>query len=490
MSITFSSIPANAAASGVYVEQQNVNRGTGSAVIPRKQLIIGQYNTGFSPTDNVPIKLLNKEEAWTRYGRGSMLSKMVQLAFEENGGNDVYALPVADAGGSVANTQEIAVTGTATATGYVYLYIEGKLKQITVASGATATTVATAIKAAIDADLDLPVTAGTVTTATFDLTTRWKGESGQQIDVSLNLDGESLPAGITIVITDNADGAGDPVLTTALSNCLNIWFTDIVNPYITEANIAALETYWATCDDGTVMKQFAGFVGNTMTVSNFVTALSSRNSQATTFIPVPGSVTPEYMLAAAGASLFCKENSLTPGRPVKNLVIPGAIAGNEDMGNDKDAIVRAGGSWTINQDSGLVTIGDLCTTRTTEDSGAETSDWRFTDIISNIQFKIYATQQRFLQSPYDRGVVLSDADGKGPAWGVRPSTVKGAAIALVDDWIGRGLSTDRESIVAGIASTINSSNPGRIDLLIPDIASAGLRISANKIEWSFLVGGN
>lgn len=487
MSISFSNISATAAASGVYVEQQNVSRGTGSAEIERKMLIPGQYNSGFSPTVNVPQELINKEDAWTRYGRGSMLAKMAEIAFSNNGGNKVYGLPVADDGSAVSNTWAIEVTGTATASGYVYFYVNGKLLQITVASGAAAATIATAIKAAIDADLDLPLTAGTITTGAFDLTCRWAGESGKQIDVSLNLDDEETPAGLSVSIIDNEDGLADPSLTTALENSKELWFTDIVNPYISETNIAALESHGDTVDDPLIKKQFAGFVGNSESVLDFITSLGDRNSQWTTFIPVPGSVTPEYIMAASGASVYCKQNSLTPGRPVKNLTLPEVIAGNEDMTNNNDALVKAGGSWTINQDSGLVTIGDLSTTRTTEDSGAETTDWRFTDIISNLQFKIYALEQRFLQSPYDRGVVLSDTDGKGPAWGIRPSTVKAAAIALVDDWIERGLSTDRDTIVSGITAEINSSNPGRIDLYIPDIASAGLRISATKLEWAFLV---
>ena len=66
---------------------------------------------------------------------------------------------------------------------------------------------------------------------------------------------------------------------------------------------------------------------------------------------------------------------------------------------------------------------------------------------------------------------------------------------MVDDWVERGLSTDRDVIVngdddtnPGISAEINSGNPGRIDLLIPDIPSAGLRILAAKLEWAFTTG--
>jgi phage tail sheath gpL-like len=54
--------------------------------------------------------------------------------------------------------------------------------------------------------------------------------------------------------------------------------------------------------------------------------------------------------------------------------------------------------------------------------------------------------------------------------------------------VARGLSTNREQIVAGIQAEIDSSNPGRINLLIPDVPSAGLRILAAKLEWAFVTG--
>jgi phage tail sheath gpL-like len=152
-----------------------------------------------------------------------------------------------------------------------------------------------------------------------------------------------------------------------------------------------------------------------------------------------------------------------------------------------DAAVKAGGSWTRNTESGGVLFGDLVTTRTTTDAGADTTDWRFTIIIPNLQYKIYAHEQTFLATPFDRAVVLADGSGPGPIYGVTPLTVKSYAVGLVDDWVRRGLSTDRDTIVAGITAEINSSNAGRIDLLIPDVPSAGLRVLATKLEWAFLV---
>ena len=487
MAITFNTVPSNAEASAVYVEQEAVSRDTGSAVLDRKLFTLGQYNSGFSPTANVAQLILNKEDAWTRYGRGSMLSRMIELQLNNSGGVPVYAVPLADGAGDAA-TGTVVIGSTATAAGTLSIYIEGKLIGVAVAKDDVHTVVSAALAAAINADLDLPVTAADVSgTVTF--TTRWKGESGNQINLAANLaDADATPAGLTLVVTDIGDvvpGTLDPVLTTAFANMGDVNYTDVTCPYTSAASLTAMEAAGVVRDGPAVNKMFAGFVGFTGTVAEFLTALDSRNSEWTTYVPVPGSPSSAYMLAAGEAADFAKYQQATPGRPQKNLKIPGAIAGNEDMGANADTIVKAGGSWTQNNSDGTVTLKDLCTTRTQEDGGADTDDWRFTVIIPNLQFKRNALEQAFLTDPYDRAVVAPDGGGRGPTYVVRPSTVKSRAIGLVDDWIERGLSTNRAAIVDNMISEIDSGNPGRINLLIPDVATAGLRIVAVKLEWAF-----
>lgn len=492
MAITFNEVPTNAAASAVFVEQEPVNRGTGSPVIPHKLLIVGQYNSGSSPTDNEPQLILNEADAWDRYGRGSQLAIMYQAAFAATRGTvPIYALPLADAGSATAATGTLAITGTATAAGTLAVYVNGKKIAVAVADEDTATEVGDAVAAAINADLDLPVTAAN-TTGTVTLTVRWAGASGNQNTVELNrADTDETPAGIAVTVTDIGDetaGASDPDATTALGNLGSDWYTEIVYPYDGDTELDVLEASGDTRADAGVKRMFAGFVGYNGTNADLITALGSRNSQWTTLVPVHESPTPGYYIGASAAGVYAAVQQATPGRPAKNKLIPGVVAGdsNDLTYSEQDTTVKAGGSTTRNLSDGRVAIIDLVTTRTETNAGAATDDWRFTVIIGNLQFKLYALEQVFLSSPYDQGVVLTDDDVGGPSFGIRPSTVKARAIGLVDDWIGRGLSTSRDTIVAGTSASIDSSNPGRINLLIPDIASAGLRIVAVKLEWAFV----
>ena len=333
-------------------------------------------------------------------------------------------------------------------------------------------------------------------TGTVTFTVRWKGESGNQIKLELNrLDTDETPGGVTATVTDIGAGTGssvagvnDPVMTTALAALGNTWFTDIACPYNNDTSIGELETAGANRVDPGVKRPFVGIVGYTDSYSDFITALDDRNSEWTSFVPVHGSSTPAFMIAASATATFARYQQATPGRPVKTLTIPGVLAGNDDLTyTERDTAVKAGGSHTFNQEDGTVTFGDLCTTRTTTSAEADTEDWRFTIIIPNLQFKIYALEQAFLVSPFDRGVVVANGGGAAPSYAVTPNMVKARAFGLIEDWGARGLSTDLDTIKAGTTAVINSDNPGRIDLLIPDIASAGLRIVAVKLEWGYLV---
>jgi phage tail sheath gpL-like len=52
-------------------------------------------------------------------------------------------------------------------------------------------------------------------------------------------------------------------------------------------------------------------------------------------------------------------------------------------------------------------------------------------------------------------------------------------------WEPLALTKEADAAVAGIRAEIDGTNPGRINLLIPDVHAAGLRIIAGRVQWSF-----
>lgn len=491
MAIGFTLVPSSAAASAVFVEQQPVRRGASVPGLAHKVLIPGQYNTGKTPTDYVPQDLLDVADAQNRYGRGSMLALMAE-AVARSGlvGYTMTALPLPDSGTAVDADGDIAVTGTATETGSIAIYIAGRRIAVGVESGDTATEVGDAIEAAINSNLDLPVTAVN-TTGTVAVTARFGGTVGNQIFVAVNTaDNESTPAGLTLTVPGYlADGANDPVLTTAFDNLGDEWYTEIAIPYLGDTELSAFEALGANRIDPLVKRPFIGFVGYTDTRANLLTALDDRNSEFTSFIPVHGSPTPAFEIAGSFSGLWARHHaSDLVGRPVVGSIIPGVQAGltNSLTYGQKDSGVQAGAGWTRNVGSGVV-AGDTVTTRTETNLGVATTDWRFAVIFPNLQYKINSADIVFGSDPFTQAVVISDDAPGAPAFSVRPKTAKAYAIGLVDDWAARGLTADRDAVVDNIVSEIDSGNPGRINVLIPDVPSAGLRILAAKIEWAFIV---
>lgn len=496
--ISFTLTPATAAASATFVEQEAVNRGGGSPSFEHHVLLVGQYDTALTVTENVPQLLSGVADARDRYGSGSLLALMAEAAFSSGGGYQVSALPIAAPSGGAAATATVTVTGTATGAGEVAIYIAGRRVAGAVASGATAVQIGTALVTAINGDPRLPVTAAD-TSPTPDgvvtLTAKWSGLTGNQIDVRTGLRAtDALPGGISVALPAGnklGSGAGVVDLTAGLAALGDTWYSEIVNPYDDSATIGAIE---ATCRDRQapgvkrMCVQVVGFTGTDSGYSNF---LSARNSEFTVVVPVLGSPTAAYEVSASFTGMWARAHGTRPGVPVRGNRIPGVIAGeaNDLTYNRRDQLVKQGGSHTYNLPDGGVTIGDTVTTRTETDTGVPTDDWRFAVIIPNLQFKINALDITFSSAPFQQAVVVADSAPPAPTYAVRPNTVVAYALALVNDWSARGLTADRDTVAGGVQAEIDSSNPGRVNLLIPDIPSAGLRILAAKVEWAFLVGG-
>ncbi len=491
----FSLVPANAAASQVFVEQQNVRRTLGSYIIPERLLIVGQYNTGLTPVVDTPALCLSEADAWSRYGRGSMLALMYKRARANSPSAEIYMLPLADAGAGVAAQGAILVASAVTVAGTKAIFIGGKKVTVAAAVG-TADNLATAINAAINADLDLPVTSAVVA-ATCTLTARHKGTYGNGIKIEVDLDaGDDLlePTGGSLTITQvgtTVAGATDPAnIAAALAALGDTWYTVIAYPWNDASNVTLMETAGVARVAPAVKRPFAGIVGYTDTLANYTTWLGSRNSPWTTSIPVESASSPAYEVAAAAAGAIIGSAMADPARPCKTLTLVGIRGGvlANWTGAQRDAIVALGGSWTKREVDGTVHLGDCITTYVTNAGGGEdaVTSWRYLTTILKLQAKIYSLDQLCNGEPFTRAIIVSDTQITSKRYAISPKTAKAYAIKLVDDlWIPQGWSKDRDTIVAGIVAQVNAGNPQRMDLLVPDVMSAELAIIAVKYEWGF-----
>jgi len=489
MSVSFNLVDPTARASAVFVEEQAVRGSLGGLVIPQKILVIGQYNAGMTPDDGVAQRILSREDGATRYGYGSLLDLQLQAAFKGAGSVPVYALPLADDGGSVVAAGTINVTGPATGAGVIALYIAGKRVPVAVASGDDAATIETAITAAINADPTLPVEA-VEDSAEIVVTAKWKGASGNQITIEQDLapgDAVAEPAGVALTIVDMAAGATDPTLATALAALGDEWYTLIACPYNADGSLDEIEAAGVARALPAVMRRFLAVTGWAGTFADYLTALLDRNSNSSAYMPAEGSPNHPAEIAAAAVGVMAARAQATPGRPYRGLVLDGILPSAARWTSaQRDLAVKAGGSTFRVTPSETVAIEDLCTTRTLNDLAAEDYTWLFAETVANIQAKVYSLEQVFLSEPFVAGVIVDDASTTAAQYAIRPKTVKAYLIQLIDElWVPLALTKERDAVVAGIVTGIDPANPNRIDAMVPDVLAAGLKIIAIVERFSF-----
>jgi len=487
--ISYDTVPANAAASAVFLEQAGKRAGVSGLIIQHRIALLGQYNAGKTPTANVPALLATEADAMTLYGRGSMLHLMARKAFAQAPGVPIYAIPLADAGGGVAASGTIIATAAATAAGTIALFIAGQKIPVAIAAGDTTANIATKIKAAIDAALDLPVTAA-VNTATVTLTCRWKGATGNDIRIQKDLDSgdaSAEPAGVALTLGTMASGATNPDPTTALGLLGGTWYTSIACPYQDATSISALEAAAEVRNGSGVKMPFLGVFGYTGAKADFKTAVDARNSKFASWVPAEDSPSLPLEVAACAAALFAARQQIQPGTPMRFRPLVGIRAGQAAAWTyaEQDATVKVGGSTTRNEPDGTVKMIDFVTTYETDAQGVADDTYRFAAWLGNWAFKLYSLDTLFSAAPYGDAIVVDDAAVSAVAYAISPKVVKADAFTLVEWWAELGLTKEIAAVKAGIVTEIDATNPGRINLLIPDVFSAGLRIIAGRVAWGF-----
>lgn len=259
-----------------------VNIVNASAVVGNTEqriLIVGQKAAGGSAADGVLVEgIANGGAEDALFQRDSMLATLVRACKVRNQQVQIDAIPLDDDGAGVAATSTITVVGTATEAGTLTI-ITGSEKNhkfdVAVADTETETTVAAAIVAAVNADLDVPVTAANVAgVVTF--TAVNKGTYGNSIPIEVR----GSVAGITgTAVVGMASGATDPTLTSVFDVIADKRYQAIVWPYpsaTTELTILLDARFNA---DGNVLDG-VGFTADVDTFTNLKALGAALNSES------------------------------------------------------------------------------------------------------------------------------------------------------------------------------------------------------------------
>lgn len=485
-SISFNQMPASIRVPGTYVEIDNSRALRGLTEWPAKVLMLGQRLTAGTIAALAPVRVTSADQARTYFGRGSQLAHMFEAWFRANPATEIWAVAVDDAGAGLAATGTIAVSGPASTAGEIALMIGGRRVPVTITSGMANTAIATAIQTAVNAALDLPVTA-TVATSTVTLTARHKGECGNAIDVSYSYyAGEALPAGVGLTITPMSGGTTNPTITNALDVVAETWFTDFVTPWTDATNVAALEAQLATNFGPTRMRDGHAWAALSGSHSALTTFGAARNSPQLSVLGVRGSPTPPWEWAAGLASVCVPALALDPARPVQTLQIPGVLAPpltSRFTFAERDLLLRDGISTFRTNDAGQCFVERVVTTYQTAPGGAEDISYLDVETLKTLAYIRYDLRTMIsLRFPRHK---LAD-DGTAFARGqnvVTPGTLRAEIIARFKQWEAAGLVEGVEQFKQDIIVVRSTTDPNRVDALLPPDLVNQFRVLAAQIEF-------
>jgi len=376
--------------------------------MPRNLLLIGQANPPAGVNTSKRMRISTESEAVGTLGEGSMLLAMWRAAKA----NAVVGLPIdvivlADDATAVAATGKLALTaGVGHGAGEVMVYIGGERIRVGMTVADTAATLRTKLVAAINAVTSLPVTAvASATAGEIDLTCRWAGATGNDIDIRVAYYADDiLPTGVTVAVTAMAGGAVNPDVSAAVAKMNGYRATEIVMPYTDSANMAVieaeLERRWGfdNMQDGQVVNVVRGTEGTV------TTWLAPRNSNQVHTLCVTKDLTNPWETAAMAGAAIEGHCSTDPAVPFTGVALAGYLGARleEDWeGEQRNNLLNAGGSVLEVMDDGTANLLRMVTNYKKHPSGASDPSWRNLNWVKTLSYYRWFTVNVFRVSYRD-----------------------------------------------------------------------------------------
>lgn len=483
--MNFQNIPNNLRTPLFFAEFDNSQANTATAT--QRTLIIGQMLTNAAVNPNILVIESSASNTAGIYGAGSMLHNQITAYLANDISGDIYLLPLVDGSSMTAATGTITLTTAPSETGVISLYVAGQRVQITVLSTDTVTTMAAALAAAINAKIELPVTAASAV-GVITLTAKNKGAHGNGIDLRLNYQGsaggESTPTGLGITLGAFTGGAGSPDMTTALANLGDRTFDFIVTPYTDTTSLDALKTLlsdstgrWSYASQlyGHVFGAVSGTYGQLTTIGE------ARNDQHATLLGIYDSPTPAYVWAAAVTGAVAGSLRNDPGRPLQTLTISGVLApplASRFELTERNNLLYSGISTFTAADDGTVQVENLITTYQTNKYGDADDSYLQVETLFLLMFvtRFIRTQ---VTSKFARMKLAADGTRFAPGSAiVTPNIIRAEMIAQYTQLEYNGYVQDSKAFAAGLIVTKSTTNPNRVDVLWDGVLINQLRVFA------------
>lgn len=366
---TSNAFDSSRVAEGVGIE--NKHEPSADAVGSQKRTpqiaVFAQVNEANSATySSTKRRITSQHNVGLQEGYGSPAHRIADVFFPDNGPEiniPVYLYPLYVSGDAAAGDITPSIT-TLTKTGKYQAKIGGvKSDPWSVVVGDTVATIIDKMVTAINAVAKMPVIAADGTT-TCNLTAKWHGESGNNIQASIIAPDD---AEVTYGLTQPTGGTGTPDITAALAQIGTAWDTHIVNAldYTDSDELDEYEAFGESRRAPEVHKYLTVYTGTNEATRATVTAVTDarKSDRTNVIVPVPGSPDLPCVIAADAVREIATMDAADPSHDYVNLklrnVTPGTDA--QEWDSDERQIAVTSGCSTTKWQDGSVLISDIVT---------------------------------------------------------------------------------------------------------------------------------
>lgn len=436
---------------GTFAEVDDSGSASGSFELPLSVLVVGGRTSAATVAAGTLVQITGDGQGGLYHGAGSTAAQAIEVArgFKTTARRvELWSIGVADAGGGVAATGSIDLSGTATAAGQLVYLVGGRRVEVDVAVDDTAAEIATAAAAVDHSHTAVTAADGT---AAIDFTARNDGTAGNDISIVVL----EAPAGITTTpavgtITTLSSGATNPTTSSTITAIAGRRFTHIILCFNDATWVAAFETEMERRAGPYVDQRGHVFVGYRGSLNDGITYGNARNSQYLTIAALVGARSAPWELAAWACMAHATE-AHDPARPLNG--VSGASRGFEGTGlagitppareallqpEDHELLLDAGLSPLVVDDRGGIEVLRMITARKEDDNGLPTDLWLDVSVPFTLAALIYTWQLK-LRRTYPRHKLADDSNPEGIPNVARPKDVRSLAIQLYDSlWVRRG----------------------------------------------------
>lgn len=494
--MSLGSIPNDVRVPLVYIEIDNSQALSGNIAQDQQVMLFGQMidagaDAGTATPLNVVEVPVSESAIDSLFGVGSMMALAAKRYRKANGYTRTFALPVGDLTAGAAAVGSYTFAGPATQAGTLYLLIAGQALQVGVAAAATAATVATNVVAAITAAKNLPVTAAVdgTDTAKVNITAKWKGLTGNDIDLRFNYyAGEQLPPGITITTVAMAGGSGSPDMSTVIAAMPDEWFNHLMMPFTDSASLNTLRDEllerWGPLKmiEGIAYAAFRGTYGETITFGE------GRNDFLISCLGTSKSPSPTWEFAASYAGIAAYYLAIDPARPLQTLVLPGILppAKADRFGwTERNNLLKSGIATYQIQPGDVVAIEREISMY--QENAYGDPDPSYLDITTpatlgkmRYDIKVMVTN-RYPRHKLADDNVLPQLDPAQPV--VTPKLMEQAILEVALGWVASGLMENFDLFKETLEVTRDDSDRNRLNCVChPDVVNQ-LRVFAALIQF-------